>query len=100
MSRVIQEDEDGKQGSTRTDAEETQERREAEVDHDARGISGDGRGGDQAKAQGASSGRGVIERDAERLAWIVLGVSFLILCLLVISVPQAIRWYRAHAMSD
>ncbi len=34
------------------------------------------------------------------MAWTVLGVSFLILCLLVVSVPQAVRWYLAHAMSD
>src|SRR5581483_6298812 len=100
MSSVVQEDENGKQGPTSTHAEETQEGCEAQVHHDTRGAPGDGGGGGEAKAQGAPSGRGVVERDAERLAWTVLGVAFVVLCLFVVSVPQAVRWYLAHAMSE
>lgn len=41
-----------------------------------------------------------MERDAERLAWTVLSVAFLTFCLLLLAVPQGIRWYLGHAMSD
>ncbi len=34
------------------------------------------------------------------MAWTVLGVAFVALCLLVLGIPQAINWYLAHAMSE
>lgn len=41
-----------------------------------------------------------MERDAERLAWTVLGAAFLTFCVLLLAVPQGIRWYLGHAMTD
>ncbi|HVC32432.1 MAG TPA: FecR family protein [Chloroflexota bacterium] len=41
-----------------------------------------------------------MERDAERLAWTVLGVAFVVFCFMLLGIPQAARWYVVHAMTE
>ena len=39
----------------------------------------------------------IANRDPRRLAWMALLISFLVFCVLIISVPLGVRWYFMHA---